>query len=164
MTLPVIHDDSKILIQLSNNSTQTCVIARCKLSAGPSFKQSVSFATQGNLSSLINLGNMHDYFSTYNPEAALTAEDLKPLNSGLGPAPTLIPGTFMPALNARNFYGIDREVQRTRNFTGIEGINNQDRAIDMWWRLRCAVCCDRFRRRAQRWPDIREARGSAGRG
>jgi hypothetical protein len=67
--------------------------------------------------------------TTYNPEAALTAEDLKPLNSGLGPAPKLIPGTFMPALNARNSYGIDREVQRTRNFTGIEGINNQDRAI-----------------------------------
>jgi phthalate 4,5-dioxygenase len=67
--------------------------------------------------------------TTYNPEAPLTSEDLKPLNSGLGPAPKLIPGTFLPALNARNAYGINRETQRTRNFTGIEGINNQDRAI-----------------------------------
>jgi phthalate 4,5-dioxygenase len=67
--------------------------------------------------------------TSYNPEAPLTEADLKPLVSGLGPAPKLIPGTFMPALNARNAYGIDREVQRRRNFTGIEGINNQDRAI-----------------------------------
>jgi phthalate 4,5-dioxygenase oxygenase subunit len=67
--------------------------------------------------------------TTYNPEAPLTQEDLGPLISGLGPAPKLIPGTFIPELNARNQYGIDREVQRTRNFTGIEGINNQDRAI-----------------------------------
>jgi phthalate 4,5-dioxygenase oxygenase subunit len=67
--------------------------------------------------------------TSYNAEAPLTADDLKPLVSGLGPAPKLIPGTFLPALNARNSYGIIRETQRTRNFTGIEGINNQDRAI-----------------------------------
>jgi phenylpropionate dioxygenase-like ring-hydroxylating dioxygenase large terminal subunit len=67
--------------------------------------------------------------TTYSPEAPLTEADLKPLISGLGPAPKLIPGTFTPELNARNDYGINREVQRTRNFTGIEGINNQDRAI-----------------------------------
>jgi hypothetical protein len=59
----------------------------------------------------------------------LTAEDLAPLEGGLGPAPKLIPGTFMPELNARNQYGIDRSIQRSRNFTGIYGINNQDRAI-----------------------------------
>jgi hypothetical protein len=35
---------------------------------GPSFKQVSSFATQGNLSSLINFGNMHDYFGNFNPE------------------------------------------------------------------------------------------------
>jgi hypothetical protein len=67
--------------------------------------------------------------TSYNPEAPLTEADLKPLVSGLGPAPKLIPGTFIPELNASNSYGINREVQRKRNFTGIEGINNQDRAI-----------------------------------
>jgi hypothetical protein len=36
----------------------------------PSFKQVSSFATQGNLSSLINYGNTHDYFATFNPETA----------------------------------------------------------------------------------------------
>jgi hypothetical protein len=34
----------------------------------PSFIQVSSFATQGNLSSLITYGNTHDYFATYNPE------------------------------------------------------------------------------------------------
>jgi phthalate 4,5-dioxygenase oxygenase subunit len=67
--------------------------------------------------------------TSYNADAPLTAEDKAPLEAGLGPAPTLIPGTFMPQLNARNHYGIDREVQRNRTFTGIPGINNQDRAI-----------------------------------
>ena len=67
--------------------------------------------------------------TSYNPDHPLTPDDLAPLAGGLGPAPKLIPGTFLPELNARNQYGIDRAVQRTRNFTGIFGINNQDRAI-----------------------------------
>ena len=67
--------------------------------------------------------------TSYNADAPLTPEDLAPLEAGLGPAPKLIPGTFMPQLNARNSYGLDRQVQRTRTFTGIPGINNQDRAI-----------------------------------
>ena len=37
---------------------------------GPSFVQPSSFATQGNLSSLINFGNTHDYFGNRNPETA----------------------------------------------------------------------------------------------
>jgi hypothetical protein len=36
----------------------------------PSFIQAESFGTQGNLSSLINFGNTHDYFGTRNPETA----------------------------------------------------------------------------------------------
>jgi hypothetical protein len=67
--------------------------------------------------------------TSYNADAPLTAEDKAPLEAGLGPAPTLIPGTFLPKLNAGNLYGLDRKTQRTRNFTGIYGINNQDRAI-----------------------------------
>ena len=37
---------------------------------GPSFIQPSSFAAQGNLSSVINFGNTHDYASTFNPETA----------------------------------------------------------------------------------------------
>jgi len=36
----------------------------------PSFKELTSFATQGDLSTLVNFGNTHDYFGTYNPETA----------------------------------------------------------------------------------------------
>jgi hypothetical protein len=35
---------------------------------GPSFKQPSSSAAQGNLGSLTNFGNMHDYFGNFNPE------------------------------------------------------------------------------------------------
>lgn len=37
--------------------------------------------------------------------------------------------TFLPTANGGNDYLIDRELQRTGNFTGIFGVNEQDRAI-----------------------------------
>ncbi len=73
--------------------------------------------------------NTFVFNTSYNPELALTPEDLAPLEAGLGPAPKLPAGSFLPELNSRNEYGLDRRIQRTRNFTGIYGINNQDRAI-----------------------------------
>jgi phenylpropionate dioxygenase-like ring-hydroxylating dioxygenase large terminal subunit len=48
--------------------------------------------------------------------------------SGRGPD-TLIPGTYRLKQNLENDYLIDREVQRTRTFTGIPGVNTQDVAI-----------------------------------
>ena len=38
-------------------------------------------------------------------------------------------GRWRPALNAENDYGIDRAVQRSESFTGIEGIHMQDQAV-----------------------------------
>lgn len=78
--------------------------------------------------------------TTYSAEAPLTDEDKAPLEAGIGPAPALIPGTFMPKLNASNLYGLDREVQRTKSFSGIYGINNQDRAVVE----RMGPICDRW--------------------
>lgn len=37
--------------------------------------------------------------------------------------------TYLPVANKGNDYLIDREVQRTTNFTGIWGVNEQDRGI-----------------------------------
>jgi hypothetical protein len=37
--------------------------------------------------------------------------------------------TFRSVRNRRNNYMLDRQVQKTESFTGIEGINTQDRAI-----------------------------------
>jgi phenylpropionate dioxygenase-like ring-hydroxylating dioxygenase large terminal subunit len=67
--------------------------------------------------------------TTFNADAPLTGQDLAPLVAGIGPAPELIPGTFRPKLNAGNLYGLDRHLQRTHSYTGIYGINNQDRAV-----------------------------------
>ena len=48
--------------------------------------------------------------------------------SGRGPD-TLIPGTYLLKQNFENNYLIDREMQRTKTFTGIPGVNTQDVAI-----------------------------------
>jgi phenylpropionate dioxygenase-like ring-hydroxylating dioxygenase large terminal subunit len=69
------------------------------------------------------------FHTSYNPTAPLTAPQIAALEAGEGPAPKLLPGSFMPELNRANLYGLDRHVQRTRNFTGIRGVNNQDRAV-----------------------------------
>ncbi len=48
--------------------------------------------------------------------------------SGRGPS-DFIPGTFIPKRNLSNDYMIDREMQKTTNFTGILGISTQDFAL-----------------------------------
>ena len=64
------------------------------------------------------------------------SKDNTPLNEedrlerGLGNGPLHVdPMTFRSFANKSNDYGLDRTVQRTETFTGIEGINAQDRAI-----------------------------------
>ncbi len=58
------------------------------------------------------------------PEAAEAHEH----HSGRG-RDDLIPGTFKLKRNPSNDYLIDRQVQKTKNFTGIDGVNTQDFAI-----------------------------------
>jgi hypothetical protein len=41
----------------------------------------------------------------------------------------LIPGTFVLRRNPSNDYLIDRHMQKSRNFTGIVGVNTQDFAL-----------------------------------
>jgi Bacterial Ig-like domain (group 2) len=55
-------------MQLLNNTVRGNSATAAMPIIGPSFVQVSSFATQGNLNSLINSGNMHDYFGTFNPE------------------------------------------------------------------------------------------------
>ena len=43
--------------------------------------------------------------------------------------PLLQPGTLLPAANARNDYLVDRAAQRTRTFSGIPGVSEQDLAV-----------------------------------
>ena len=48
---------------------------------------------------------------------------------GRGIAEDYMPGTFKLKANASNDYMLDREVQRTVNYTGIRGTNTQDFAV-----------------------------------
>jgi len=66
---------------------------------------------------------------SYHPERPLTDSERAGIESGRSFPPELIPGTFKPKRNIDNDYLIDREDQRLRTFTGIYGINDQDRSM-----------------------------------
>jgi hypothetical protein len=57
-------------MRLLNDTVRANPITAAMPIIGPSFIQPSSYAAQGNLSSLINFGNTHDYFGTRNPETA----------------------------------------------------------------------------------------------
>jgi phenylpropionate dioxygenase-like ring-hydroxylating dioxygenase large terminal subunit len=61
-------------------------------------------------------------------DAPLTAEDRLERRLGNGPL-DVDQTTFRPRKNRGNNYLLDRQVQKTESFTGIDGINVQDRAI-----------------------------------
>jgi hypothetical protein len=65
-------------------------------------------------------------FST--TDAPLTAEDRLERRLGNGPL-DVDQTTFRSIRNRRNNYLLDRQVQKTESFTGIDGINTQDRAV-----------------------------------
>jgi phenylpropionate dioxygenase-like ring-hydroxylating dioxygenase large terminal subunit len=64
----------------------------------------------------------------YSLDAALTEGEKNEDISGNGPA-YVDPVTFRAAVNPRNNWLIDRDMQRYENFTGIQGVNAQDRAV-----------------------------------
>jgi hypothetical protein len=57
-------------MQLLSNTVRANPATAAMPIIAPSFTQVSSYATQGNLSSLINYGNTHDYFAAFNPETA----------------------------------------------------------------------------------------------
>ena len=61
-------------------------------------------------------------------DGALTAEDRLERNLGNGPL-HVDPTTFRSFQNRSNNYGLDRQVQKTESYSGIDGINQQDRAL-----------------------------------
>jgi phthalate 4,5-dioxygenase oxygenase subunit len=67
---------------------------------------------------------------TKDPSIALTAEFFEEDERSNGRAPEhYVPGTFRLVRNLSNDFLVDRDVQRTRTYTGIEGGNTQDVAI-----------------------------------
>ena len=57
-----------------------------------------------------------------------SAADRREYGNGNGPD-HVDQDTFRAIRNVRNNWGIDRQIQKTETFTGIEGINTQDRAV-----------------------------------
>jgi phenylpropionate dioxygenase-like ring-hydroxylating dioxygenase large terminal subunit len=66
--------------------------------------------------------------------APLLQEDLDEYKNSDWYYPKLIPGTFIPQDNVHNSYNLDREKQRTENYTGIRTFPLQDIAMmeDQW--------------------------------
>lgn len=69
------------------------------------------------------------FYISYHPDRPLIDQDLAMRRTGRAFPPELIPGTFLPKRNMANDYLLDREIQRTTSYTGIWGVNDQDRAI-----------------------------------
>jgi hypothetical protein len=58
----------------------------------------------------------------------LTDDERREYGNGNGPD-HVDQATFRAIRNARNNWGIDRQVQKSETFSGIEGVNTQDRAV-----------------------------------
>ncbi len=84
--------------------------------------------------------NVTTFSYAYRLDRPYTAEEIKSYESGVLFPPRMQKGkfefpdghvidTFLPTANKDNDYLIDRETQRTVNFSGIRGANEQDRAL-----------------------------------
>jgi phthalate 4,5-dioxygenase oxygenase subunit len=74
--------------------------------------------------------NVYNWCYSADPAIAMSPEyfEAHEHHSGRGQE-DLIPGTFTLKRNPSNDYLIDRQVQKTQTFTGIDGVNTQDFAI-----------------------------------
>jgi phthalate 4,5-dioxygenase len=74
--------------------------------------------------------NVYNWQYSADPAVGITPEQFEAHehHSGRGQE-DLIPGTFKLKRNPSNDYLIDRHMQKTQNYTGIDGVNTQDFAI-----------------------------------
>src|SRR5206468_9271191 len=82
--------------------------------------------------------SVSDPFTAEQIAGAWNGSDWSGSRAGTGPSavrpigisyPLLEPGTLRPVANARNDYLVDRVAQKTRTFTGIPGVSEQDLAV-----------------------------------
>jgi len=67
---------------------------------------------------------------SYDETVELTPEWVESRETQMGRGQNdLIPGTFRLKKNQSNDYMVDRQMQKTQNFTGIVGVNTQDFAL-----------------------------------
>jgi phthalate 4,5-dioxygenase oxygenase subunit len=70
-----------------------------------------------------------NWYYSHPGEASLTEEDRLLRNAGNGPEDVDFANGFRSKRNRENNYLIDRQAQKTETFTGITGVNTQDRAV-----------------------------------
>ena len=69
------------------------------------------------------------FTATWNPDRPLNEQERNGVEGGGGVHVHVDPTTWLPLANKHNDYLIDRELQKSRSFTGIFGIRNQDLAV-----------------------------------
>jgi hypothetical protein len=95
----------------------------------PSFSETGLPMNAGHMWVPIDDATTMVYNWVYSPGGAPLTEDER-LETRLGNGPRDVdPTTFRGLKNRGNNYLLDRQVQKTESFTGIDGINVQDRAI-----------------------------------
>ena len=71
-----------------------------------------------------------NWMYSYSPDIPIEASYALDLEKQYGRGEDdLIPGTWQLKKNLRNDYLIDRQLQKTKTFTGIDGVNTQDMAL-----------------------------------
>jgi phenylpropionate dioxygenase-like ring-hydroxylating dioxygenase large terminal subunit len=97
----------------------------------PSYSQipGASFPRQGHCYIPIDDEHTNVLGYSYNAERPLTQDEIDRPAKGLATVPRIIDGTFAPVCNRDNDYLMDREMQRSFNYTGIKGITEQDMAM-----------------------------------
>ena len=73
--------------------------------------------------------NMVGFTVTWLPDRPLADYDISTIESWTGAYAEIDPKTFEPIASRANDYLLDREKQRTENFTGMRGIREQDIAV-----------------------------------
>ena len=73
--------------------------------------------------------NMVGFTVTWLPDRPLSADDISIIESWTGAYAEVDPVTFEPVANRANDYLLDRERQRSENFTGMRGIREEDIAV-----------------------------------
>jgi hypothetical protein len=74
--------------------------------------------------------HVYNWMCAYDESVQFTPEWIESREAAMGRGQNdLLPGTFVLKRNPSNDYLIDRQMQKTRNFTGIVGVNTQDFAL-----------------------------------
>ena len=94
----------------------------------PSVSDEGNFLVAGHIWVPMDDGQTMVYNWIWNPTQPLSDEDRLERRLGNGPL-DVDQTTFRSHRNRQNNYLLDRQVQKTESFTGIDGINTQDRAI-----------------------------------